>query len=353
MSTFVSYLVERDAQGQIHSAIRRVSLDDLSSDEVLIRVHYSSLNYKDALVATGHPGIVHKFPHVPGIDASGIVVSSASPAFQSGDQVLITGYELGVNHWGGYAEYVCVPVDWVVPLPTNLSLKESMILGTAGFTAALCINALEQHGLRPEHGELLVTGASGGVGSIAVVLLAKRGYAVVAMSGKASAHDYLRTLGASRVLNREEIADLSGKSLLKGCWAGAVDTVGGSVLATVLKSTRYNGVVTACGQVAGGELATTVYPFILRGVKLLGIDSVQCPMPQRLEVWQKLASDWKPACLDAMSATIGLDALPDKIEAILQGSIRGRVVVKVADLGPAQADDRDSTTGRSDHAPCA
>lgn len=353
MSTFASYFVERDVQGQIHSAIRMVSLDDLPSDEVLIRVHYSSLNYKDALVATGHPGIVHRFPHVPGIDAAGIVVSSANLAFQPGDQVLITGYELGVNHWGGYAEYVRVPADWVVPLPINLSLKESMILGTAGFTAALCINALEQQGLRPDHGELLVTGASGGVGSIAVALLAKRGYAVAAMSGKTGAHGYLRELGALRVLSREEVVDLSGKFLLKECWAGAVDTVGGSVLATVLKSTRYNGAVAACGLVAGAELATTVYPFILRGMKLLGIDSVQCPMPQRLGVWQKLASDCKLACLDAMSITIGLDSLPDKIQAILQGSIRGRVVVKVADPGPAQADDRSLTMGCTGHAPSA
>ena len=322
--------VDETGDKQFTRQLVEKSIDDLPAGDVLIRVHYSSLNYKDALSATGNKGVTRNYPHTPGIDAAGEVEESASAAFKPGERVLVTGFDLGMNTSGGFAEYVRVPADWVVALPQGLSLRESMILGTAGFTAALSVLRLEEHGIKPDDGEVLVTGASGGVGSLAVAILAHLGYRVAAVTGKTDAHTYLRELGAAEILERGDIDDQSGRPLLKGRWAAAVDTVGGNPLATALKSTRYGGAVTACGLVASPKLETTVMPFILRGVSLLGVDSVECPMPRRRRVWQRLAGDWKPPVLGAIASEHGLEELDELIERILKGRIRGRSVIRIA-----------------------
>ncbi|MCU0517992.1 MAG: YhdH/YhfP family quinone oxidoreductase [Oscillatoria sp. Prado101] len=328
--TFKAFLVTQTESGQFHTGIADKTWDDLPAGDVLIRVHYSSLNYKDALSATGQPGVTKKFPHVPGIDAAGTVVSSASHQFHENQKVIVTGFDLGMNTWGGFAEYIRVPAEWVVPLPQGLTLRESMIFGTAGLTAALCTEALEQNSITPKAGEILVTGATGGVGSMAVSILAKLGYSVAAVTGKKSQHSYLMSLGASSVLSREEVDDQSGKPLLKERWAGAIDSVGGNILATAVKSAKYSGCVAACGLVSGADLVTTVYPFILRGVRLIGIDSAKCPVSKRLPIWEKLARDWKPAVLEKMVTAITLEELPEKIDAILKGETVGRVLVALA-----------------------
>ena len=271
------------------------------------------------------------FPQIPGVDAAGTVVSSAVPALQVGDRVIVTGFDLGMNTWGGFATLIRVPASWVLPLPDPLSLQESMIFGTAGLTAALCIDALMQHSVQPDAGEVLVTGATGGVGSLAVAMLAKLGFQVVAVTGKTEHHEWLRSLGAATILSREELHDQSGKPLLSGRWAGAVDTVGGSMLATVLKSTRYGGCVTACGLVGGADLTTTVYPFILRAVSLIGIDSVNCPLSRRRRLWHHLATAWKPDRLETIATLVSLPQLCEKMDAILQGQMVGRVVVWVGE----------------------
>ena len=325
--SFPCYLV-RKQDGQVSAAIENISADDLPPGDVLIRVAYSSLNYKDAMAATGNPGVVGQFPHVPGIDAAGSVVSSTSDQFAEGDEVLVTGYELGSGHWGGYAAHVRVPADWVVPLPAGLTLKESMIYGTAGFTAAQSVEAILAHKIDPARGEVVVTGATGGVGSFAVALLAKVGYQVVAVTGKPTAHDYLLSLGASRVVSREEVEDASDRPLLKTKWSSAVDTVGGNTLSTIVRSTAHRGCVAACGLVAGIDLPLTVYPFILRGVSLIGIDSAKCPMESRSPIWSKLAGEWKLDGLDAMAETIDLTGLDERVQAILAGKITGRVLVR-------------------------
>jgi putative YhdH/YhfP family quinone oxidoreductase len=322
---FKALLIERTSDTQFVQKLAEQSIDNLPKGDVLIQVHYSSLNYKDALSATGHPGVTKKFPHIPGIDAAGTVATSTVPNFQAGDSVIVTGFDLGMNTWGGFAEYICVPAAWVVPLPEGMTLKESMILGTAGFTVALCIETLKEKGV--QSGEVLVTGSTGSVGSLAVAILAKLGYSVVAVTGKPSHHDYLRSLGASSILSREEAIDQSGKPLLKERWAGVVDTVGGGILVTALKSTHYGGCVTACGLVGGPELVTTVYPFILRGVCLQGIDSANCPMSTRLKLWHQLATDWKPANLEEITTTVNLSQLSTYINQILQGQGAGRILV--------------------------
>ena len=327
--TFKCYLVTKDAQGNVSGEMAQRSLDELPPGEVLVRVAYSSLNYKDALAATGHPGVNKVFPHVPGVDLAGTVVRSGAYEFVEGDLVLATGFDLGSNRWGGFAEYASVPEDWIVPLPAGLSLRESMILGTAGFTAGLCVDALQKHDVQPERGEVLVTGASGGVGSMAVAILAKLGYQVAAVTGKTTAHEYLKELGAERLLGREEVDDRSGRPLLHAHWAGAVDTVGGNILSTVLRATKLGGCVAACGLTAGDKLPMTVYPFILRGVTLAGIDAAWGPIPLRHQVWQRLANEWKSDDLEKMATFIELSGLPPKIDAILAGQITGRVVITI------------------------
>jgi putative YhdH/YhfP family quinone oxidoreductase len=323
---FLCYLVSKQ-QGPPRGEVRECRIDELPQGEVLVRVAYSSLNYKDALSATGHPGVTRKFPHVPGIDAAGTVAQSRSTRWREGDEVIVTGFDQGQNTWGGYAEFVRVPADWVVPLPPGMTLRESMIYGTAGLTAGLSLLALAERGIVPGRGAVVVTGASGGVGSLAVALLAKAGYQAVASTGKASAHDLLLKLGASRIVSRDDVLDASDKPLLPARWAGAIDTVGGRTLGTLVRSTERGGCVAACGLVGGVEVPLTVYPFILRGVDLVGIDSPECPADRRRAVWQKLAGEWKPAGLELLAREVNLKELDSSIQQILAGQVTGRILV--------------------------
>ncbi|MBC7247612.1 MAG: YhdH/YhfP family quinone oxidoreductase [Actinobacteria bacterium] len=333
--SFKALVVREGEDGVFTRSLEEKDIDELPAGDVLIRVHYSSVNYKDALSANGNRGVTRNYPHTPGIDAAGVVEESASPDFGPGDEVLVTGYDLGMNTSGGLAEYIRVPASWVVKLPQGLTLRESMIYGTAGFTAALSVWKLTEAGVKPEVGEVLVTGATGGVGSLAMRILAKLGYNVVAAAGlldEAEFADYekkLLELGAARVIPASEVDDTSGKLLLKGIWPGAVDTVGGNVLATVVKSAAYGGVVTTCGNAAGHELNLNVYPFILRGVSLLGVDSVECPMDLRLKVWEKLAGDWKLDNLEELSSEITLEEVEERIKLLLAKQSKGRAVVKI------------------------
>jgi len=312
------------------SAVVERGLDELTQGNVLIKVHYSCVNYKDALSATGNKGVTRHFPHTPGIDAAGVVVESSEAGVQVGQSVIVTGYDLGMNTSGGFAEYIRVPAQWIVPLPKGLSLYEAMVLGTAGLTAALCVEKLLTNGLEPSLGEVLVTGATGGVGSIAVALLAQLGFNVTACSGKADSHEFLKSLGASTVINRDELQAQGSRPLLKERWAGAVDVVGGEMLWNVMKSLQYGGSVACCGLVGSPNMDATVFPFILRSVNLLGVDSVLVPLAQKTAMWNQLATDWKLEQLPMLGQTIGLDALPDAINALLQGQGKGRMVL---DLG--------------------
>lgn len=324
---FPCLMVRKDANGTVTSAVERITVDELPADEVLIEVAYSSLNYKDALASQGHPGVVQIFPHVPGIDCAGTVVESRSLHYKPDEEVLVTGYNFGAGHWGGYAKYVRVPAEWIVPLPAGLTLRDTMIYGTAGFTAAQCVTALVERGIRPERGPVVVTGATGGVGSLAVAILAKLGYEVAAVTGKPGERSWLHRLGAAKILGRNEVVDKTDRALLAARWSAAVDTVGGLPLATIIRSLDHRGCVAACGLVAGTDLPLTVYPFILRGVTLAGIDSAKCPRPQRLEMWQKLAGPWRVEQLDELSELTTLDGLPKYIQEILAGEIVGRTLV--------------------------
>ena len=327
--TFTALIVEEIAPKTFTRRIGSRNLSDLPAGDLLVRVHYSSLNYKDALSATGNPGVSRKFPHTPGIDAAGEVVECANGAFTPGQKVIVTSYDLGMNTPGGLGEYIRVPSTWAVPLPAGLSLRESMILGTAGFTAALSVLKLVQAGVQPGDGEILVTGATGGVGSLAVAILAQAGYQVTAATGKASESEFLRRLGATTVVSRDEVVAGAERPLMKERWAGAVDVVGGPMLAAALKSTKARGAVTCCGLVGSPELPVNVFPFILRGVSLIGIDSAECPMEHRRQTWEKLAGPWKLQNLESTVTEIGLDGLEDQIGAMLKGQTRGRILVKV------------------------
>ena len=327
--TFKAMIVSETPQKTFSREIRERALSDLSAGELIIEVKYSSLNYKDALSATGNKGVTRKYPHTPGIDAAGVVVDSTTRLFGAGDEVTVTGFDLGMNTSGGFGQYVSVPALWATKLPKGLSLRDSMCHGTAGLTAALCIIRLMASGLTKESGEVLVTGATGGVGSIAVSILAKLGFSVVAATGKAGEHDFLKGLGAKAIISREEANDTSGRPLQKPRWAGVVDTVGGNILATALKTTKYGGLVAACGNAMSAELNVNVFPFILRGVSLLGVDSVEIPMRARQMAWNKLAGEWS-IDVGSLVTEVSLEELNPKIDEILKGGIRGRVLVNLS-----------------------
>lgn len=328
MSGFKALVISEDGQGGYQQRLCQRELDSLPAGEVLIRVRYSSLNYKDALSATGNKGVTRHYPHTPGIDVAGVVEQSAVSEFAAGDEVIVTGYDLGMNTSGGFAQYVRVLAAWLLKRPKGLSLRESMALGTAGLTAALCVEKLEQAGLTASAGPVLVTGATGGVGSIAVALLASRGYDVVACSGKADAVEWLKSLGSREVIAREQLQAGSEKPLLKEQWGGAVDTVGGDILFNVVKSLRYGASVACCGLTAGTGFKASVLPFILRGVNLLGVDSVELPLVVKASMWDKLSLQWK-LDLTPLVEEIGLEQLPDAIARILAGQVRGRVLVRI------------------------
>ena len=324
---FKAIVVEKDEAGY-RAGLREVDEGALPDGDVTVRVSHSTLNYKDGLAITGKGPVVRKFPMVPGIDLVGVVEESGHPDYRAGDTVLLNGWGVGETHWGGLAQKARLKGDWLIPLPAQFTPRQAMAIGTAGYTAMLCVLALERHRVTPEQGEILVTGAAGGVGSVAVALLARLGYTVVGVSGRPEEFDYIKGLGASEVLDRAEFAS-PGKPLARERWAGAVDVVGSHTLANVCASTRYRGVVTACGLAGGMDFPATVAPFILRGVTLVGIDSVMCPRPDRLIAWQRLARDLDPAKLEQMTREIGLEEVVPTAEQLMQGQVRGRVVVDV------------------------
>jgi acrylyl-CoA reductase (NADPH) len=325
--TFKAIVVEKSEGGQ------KVGLADfdeanLMDGDVTVRVEWSTVNYKDGLALTGKAPVVRRFPMIPGIDFAGTVESSSHPQWKPGDRVILNGWGAGETHLGGYAEKARVKGDWLVPLPARNSARDAMAIGTAGYTAMLAVMALERHGVTPRQGAMIVTGAAGGVGSVAVSLLAKLGFAVIASTGRPAEADYLKSLGAHEIIERKELA---GASRLLGPerWAGGIDTVGSTTLASVLSMTRYGGAIAACGLAGGMDLPTTVAPFILRGVSLIGIDSVMCPLERRREAWKRLASDIEAGKLAAMTSEIDLAGVMEAGRRIVEGGVRGRVVVKI------------------------
>ncbi|ADD67618.1 quinone oxidoreductase, YhdH/YhfP family [Denitrovibrio acetiphilus DSM 12809] len=328
MKTFKAIVTEEKG-GEYISSVKERNIDDLPEGEVLINVKYSSLNFKDALSSSGNKGVTRNYPHTPGVDAAGVVEHSSDPKFVQGEEVIVTGYDLGMNTSGGFAEYIRVPSGWVVEKPAGISLKEAMIYGTAGFTSALSVDKLLKHGVTPDKGKVLVTGATGGVGSVAVAMLAKLGFSVTGVTGKADKADFLKSLGADEVISREDAQDTSKRPMLKGVYAGVVDTVGGDILATALKSTMYGGAVTTCGLTQSPELNTTVFPFILRGISLLGVDSVELPINVKASAWRRVATDLNVSEIGKLAHEITLNELPAYFEKILAGKVSGRIVVKI------------------------
>ncbi len=331
-ATFKAFVVDKKEAG-FTAAFKDITQTDLPPGEVLIKVAYSSVNYKDGLASIPEGKIVRNYPFVPGIDLAGVVVESSEAGFKPGDEVIVTSYALGVSHFGGFSEYARVKAEWVVPLPSGLTLKEAMALGTAGFTAALAVHKLVYNGLTPQHGPVLITGATGGLGSIAISILKNLGYTVAASTGQQSEHDYLKALGADDILPREETSAESNRPLDKDRWAGCVDAVGGATLAYLLRTTSYGGSIASCGNTGGVNVNTTVFPFILRGINLLGIDSANCPMALRRTIWEHLASDYKPKhLLDLVGHEAPFEELPQALAAILKGGVRGRTIIKIAAL---------------------
>lgn len=328
-TTFKAFRVEEKA-GNYVGSIKEMTYKPLTSNEILVKVHFSSLNYKDALSASGNKGVTRNYPHTPGIDAVGIVEQSNSTLFKIGDKVIVTSYDLGMNTDGGFAEYIQVPSEWAVKLPEKLTMKEAMIYGTAGLTAGMSVLRLTEL-IKPEDGKIAVSGATGGVGALSVAILSKLGYSVVAITGKETERDYLINLGAKEIMLRSEIENYDKKPLLKPLFAGAIDTVGGVILENIIKSTNSIGVVTCCGNVASPKLDLTVFPFILRGVTLIGIDSQNYPMKYREIVWNKLACEWKPSQLDYTCTEIKLEDIQDKIELMLNGKLKGRTILTLVE----------------------
>lgn len=323
-------LVLHENTGRVQADIEELSETQLPEGDVDIAVEYSSLNYKDGMILKGLGRLVHQYPHVPGVDLAGTIMESRNRAFHPGDRVVLTGWHVGERHWGGYAQKARVKGDWLLPLPENLTTKQAMAIGTAGVAAMLAVMALEEHGLAPDKGEVLVTGATGGVGSLALLLLAARGYNVAAVTGRPELHGYLKSLGATTILDRREFSQSPSKPLESERWAGGVDAVGGVMLAHALAQMRYGSSVAAVGLAGGNKLETTVLPFLLRGVNLLGIDSALCPVARRKQLWARLARELPLEKLDALTAVARLAELPRLADEILMGRVRGRVVVDVS-----------------------
>lgn len=325
--TFRCFYVEK-SDGQVTHSVSQRPVAELPPGDVLIQVEYSSLNYKDALAARAHPGVVRKLPHIPGIDAAGQVIESSDPRFAPGQRVIATSYEIGAERWGGWSQLLRVPGEWVLSLPNALSTRDAMVLGTAGITAALSVAALQEHGITPDQGQVVVTGATGGVGSLAVMLLAKLGYQVVAVTGKPQNEPLLRQWGAAQIIGRDALLAPPEKPLLSVQYAGGIDTVGGLMLSTLLRRIDHYGCVAACGLVGGAELPITVHPFILRGVTFAGISTVGTPMPRREEIWRRLAGPWKIAVPEDVVRSVNLEGVAAEVERILAGAVTGRVVVE-------------------------
>lgn len=327
--TFRALVVEKDVEGKTSASVQQLDEAQLPEGDVTVAVEYSTVNYKDGLCVGPGGGLVRNYPHIPGIDFAGTVAQSDNPAYKAGDPVVLTGWRVGEAHWGGYAEKARVKADWLVPLPEGLSARAAMAVGTAGFTAMLAIMALEDHGLSPDQGEVLVTGAAGGVGSVATAILANLGYQVAAVTGRPEQAAYLESLGASRIVARSELNETVKRPLEAETWAGCVDAVGGDMLARVLGQMKYGASVAAVGLAGGAGLPATVIPFLLRGVNLLGIDSVMQPYENRLRAWERIARDLPMDKLEAMIVPAGLEDLPALGKSILKGGVRGRVVVDV------------------------
>ena len=326
-----AFLVEKTGDKEFSADIKDVAIPKCGEDEIVIKVTYSSLNYKDALSSVGNPGVTRNFPHITGIDVAGTVYESTSTIFKVGERVLVTGYDMGMNTNGGHAEFVKIPASWVARIPDAITDKEIMTFGTAGLTAALSVNELLENGIKPESGSILVTGATGGVGSIAVSILSKIGFSVVAISGKAEKISYLKRIGAEEVILRDTFNEETKKPMMAEKYAGVVDTVGGEVLANALKYIKYDGVATCCGLTSSHELNTNVFPFILRGVRLIGIDSVECKLEKKQAAWEKIASRWKISTLNSITNEITLYEIKDAYELLLAGKAVGRYVVRIND----------------------
>lgn len=326
-----SALVAEESDGTFIQKIQQRTLSDLPDNDVLIQVHYSSLNYKDALSASGNKSVTKSYPFTPGVDASGVVAESRDDRFTKGDEVIVTSYDLGMNTPGGFGQFISVPGDWIVPLPNGLSLKESMMIGTSGLTAAIGVEKIIKQAVGTADGEIVVTGATGAVGSFAVGLMSQLGYQVTAATGKMDQTNFLKMLGAEKIIHRNEITDVSSKPLLGSRWIAALDTVGGEMLDAVIRQTAHNGVVTCCGNVLGHELHTNVFPFILRGISLMGIDSGIALMSDRLRIWNLLAKQWKPEFMENIYREVSLQQLPAEIQKILNGEQVGKVLVSLPD----------------------